>query len=194
MGIFTELSIMYSKYRPSKCESFSFWLWDALLIHGIVMEHLRLFVARINIPKVIKATEKAHLWPELVFLYIKYDEFVSWANCAYRVLIDFWVRITLLWLWLSDLRMHGNTTNSRMLWCGSPTLKCELDPLLAYNFPNLSVDTTRPSISISRNNRHYSRTCSLSSSRALITLALFANSDRLIIYHLFAHISSLSKM
>lgn len=40
------------------------------------MEHLKLFVARINIPKVIKATEKAHLWPELVFLYIKYDEFV----------------------------------------------------------------------------------------------------------------------
>ena len=41
------------------------------------MEHLKLFVARINIPKVIKATEKAHLWPELVFLYIEYDEFVS---------------------------------------------------------------------------------------------------------------------
>lgn len=41
------------------------------------MEHLRLFVARINIPKVIRAVEKAHLWPELVFLYIKYDEFVS---------------------------------------------------------------------------------------------------------------------
>jgi clathrin heavy chain len=40
------------------------------------MEHLKLFVSRINIPKVIKATEKAHLWPELVFLYIKYDEFV----------------------------------------------------------------------------------------------------------------------
>lgn len=44
------------------------------------MEHLKLFVARINIPKVIKAVEKAHLWPELVFLYIKYDEFVSPAN------------------------------------------------------------------------------------------------------------------
>jgi clathrin heavy chain len=27
--------------------------------------------------QVIKATEKAHLWPELVFLYIKYDEFMS---------------------------------------------------------------------------------------------------------------------
>ena len=41
------------------------------------MEHLKLFVSRINIPKVIKAAERAHLWPELVFLYIKYDEFVG---------------------------------------------------------------------------------------------------------------------
>jgi clathrin heavy chain len=31
-----------------------------------VIEHLKLFVARISIPKVIKATEKAHLLPELV--------------------------------------------------------------------------------------------------------------------------------
>ena len=44
---------------------------------SLVMEHLKLFVSRINIPKVIRATEKAHLWPELVFLYVKYDEFVS---------------------------------------------------------------------------------------------------------------------
>ena len=44
------------------------------------MEHLKLFVSRINIPKVIKAAERAHLWPELVFLYIKYDEFVSWGS------------------------------------------------------------------------------------------------------------------
>ncbi len=41
------------------------------------MEHLKLFVSRINIPKVIRAAEKAHLWPELVFLYVKYDEFVG---------------------------------------------------------------------------------------------------------------------
>jgi hypothetical protein len=46
----------------------------------LVMEHLKLFVTRINIPKVIRAAEKAHLWPELVLLYIKYDEFVSGAR------------------------------------------------------------------------------------------------------------------
>ncbi|GBE87611.1 hypothetical protein SCP_1102880 [Sparassis crispa] len=51
MGIFTELSAFYGKYRPEK-----------------FMEHLKLFVSRINIPKVIKAAEQAHLWPELVFL------------------------------------------------------------------------------------------------------------------------------
>lgn len=40
------------------------------------MEHLKLFVSRINLPKVIRAAENSHLWPELVFLYVKYDEFV----------------------------------------------------------------------------------------------------------------------
>jgi len=58
MGMFTELSILYSKYRPAK-----------------LMEHLRLFWSRLNIPKVIRACEAAHLWAELVFLYIHYDEF-----------------------------------------------------------------------------------------------------------------------
>ncbi|CED83796.1 clathrin heavy chain [Phaffia rhodozyma] len=58
MGMFTELSILYSKYRPEK-----------------LMEHLKLFWSRCNLPKVIRAAEQAHLWSELVFLYIKYDEF-----------------------------------------------------------------------------------------------------------------------
>ena len=58
MGMFTELAILYSKYRPNK-----------------MMEHLRLFWSRVNIPKVIRACESAHLWPELCFLYVHYDEF-----------------------------------------------------------------------------------------------------------------------
>ncbi|KAL7419060.1 Clathrin heavy chain [Cryptotrichosporon argae] len=53
----TELSVLYAKYKPEK-----------------LMEHLKLFWQRVNIPKVIKAAEQAHLWPELVFLYIVYDE------------------------------------------------------------------------------------------------------------------------
>ncbi|KAE9393463.1 clathrin heavy chain [Gymnopus androsaceus JB14] len=73
MGIFTELSILLSKYKPAK-----------------LMEHLRLFVARINIPKVIRAVEKAHLWPELVFLYIKYDEFDNAALAMIERSADAW--------------------------------------------------------------------------------------------------------
>ncbi|GAB7357211.1 hypothetical protein MBLNU459_g8194t3 [Dothideomycetes sp. NU459] len=51
MGMFTELGIALSKYHPER-----------------VMEHLRIFWGRINIPKAIRACEEAHLWPELVFL------------------------------------------------------------------------------------------------------------------------------
>ena len=57
MGMFTELGIALSKYHPER-----------------VMEHLRLFWSRINIPKMITGCEVAHLWPELVFLYVHYDE------------------------------------------------------------------------------------------------------------------------
>ncbi|EQL38694.1 clathrin heavy chain [Blastomyces dermatitidis ATCC 26199] len=62
MGMFTELGIALSKYHPDK-----------------VMEHLKLFWTRINIPKMIRASEEANLWPELVFLYCHYDE---WDNAA----------------------------------------------------------------------------------------------------------------
>ncbi|XGW13703.1 hypothetical protein V3C99_000207 [Haemonchus contortus] len=58
MGMFTELAILYSKYKPEK-----------------MREHLELFWSRVNIPKVLRAAEHAHLWAELVFLYDKYEEF-----------------------------------------------------------------------------------------------------------------------
>uniref|UniRef100_V5GGT5 Clathrin heavy chain n=2 Tax=Anoplophora glabripennis TaxID=217634 RepID=V5GGT5_ANOGL len=58
MGMFTELAILYSKYKPAK-----------------MREHLELFWSRVNIPKVLKAAEQAHLWAELVFLYDKYEEY-----------------------------------------------------------------------------------------------------------------------
>lgn len=58
MGMFTELAILYSKYKPSK-----------------MREHLELFWSRVNIPKVLRAAEQAHLWAELVFLYDKYEEY-----------------------------------------------------------------------------------------------------------------------
>ena len=87
MGMFTELAILYSKYKPEKLK-----------------EHLELFWSRVNIPKVslwldlldlatersdfflkiethkfsfqvLRAAEQAHLWAELVFLYDKYEEY-----------------------------------------------------------------------------------------------------------------------
>lgn len=58
MGMFTELAILYSKYKPAKMK-----------------EHLELFWSRVNIPKVLRAAEQAHLWSELVFLYDKYEEY-----------------------------------------------------------------------------------------------------------------------
>uniref|UniRef100_A0A5S6QG16 Clathrin heavy chain n=1 Tax=Trichuris muris TaxID=70415 RepID=A0A5S6QG16_TRIMR len=58
MGIFTELAILFSKYKPEK-----------------MREHLELFWSRVNIPKVLRAAEQAHLWSELVFLYDKYEEY-----------------------------------------------------------------------------------------------------------------------
>jgi clathrin heavy chain len=58
MGMFTELAILYSKYKPLK-----------------MREHLDIFWSRINIPKVLRAADQAHLWSELVFLYDKYEEY-----------------------------------------------------------------------------------------------------------------------
>ncbi|CEF64357.1 Clathrin heavy chain [Strongyloides ratti] len=58
MGMFTELAILYSKFKPEK-----------------LREHLELFWSRVNIPKVLKACEAAHLWSDLVFLYDKYEEY-----------------------------------------------------------------------------------------------------------------------
>ncbi|KAI8915232.1 hypothetical protein DFJ77DRAFT_461771 [Powellomyces hirtus] len=73
MGMFTELAILYSKYK-----------------HERLMEHLKLFWQRINIPKVIRATETAHMWPELVFLYTHYDEHDNAALTIMEHSADAW--------------------------------------------------------------------------------------------------------
>lgn len=98
MGMFTELSIMYSKYRSDR-----------------MMEHLRLFHQRINIPKVIRACEAAHLWSELVFLYTKYDEndnaaltimaqsADAWEHATFKDII---VKVTNLEIYYKALRFY----------------------------------------------------------------------------------------
>lgn len=64
MGIFTELGILYAKYKPEK-----------------LMEHLKLFATRVNIPRLIRACDDQSLWKELTFLYIQYDEYDNAAVC-----------------------------------------------------------------------------------------------------------------
>lgn len=49
-----------------------------------------MFWSRINIPKMIKACEDAALWPELVFLYIHYDEFDNAALAMLERASDAW--------------------------------------------------------------------------------------------------------
>lgn len=73
MGMFTELAILYSKYQPD-----------------LMMEHLKLYVSRINMPKVIRACADVHLWRELVFLYVNYDEFDNAVTAMMEHSVDSW--------------------------------------------------------------------------------------------------------
>merc|ERR1719183_2302412 len=58
MGIFTELGILYSKYKEAK-----------------LMEHIKLFWSRLNIRKMLKTCEDNAQWEEVTFLYLHHDEF-----------------------------------------------------------------------------------------------------------------------
>ena len=59
--------ILYAKYKSEK-----------------LMEHLKLFAARLNIPRLIRVCEEQQHWRELVFLYIAYDVCFSTSCCGYR--------------------------------------------------------------------------------------------------------------
>ena len=56
-GIFTELGVCYSKYKPEK-----------------LMEHIKLFWSKLNIPTLISSCREHLHWPEAVFLYSHYDQ------------------------------------------------------------------------------------------------------------------------
>lgn len=73
MGMFTALGVALSKYHPDR-----------------VMEHLRLFWSRINIPTMQRACEQGHLWPELVFLHTHYDEWDEAAKAMMDHPSDAW--------------------------------------------------------------------------------------------------------
>ncbi|KAM3414887.1 Clathrin heavy chain [Cercospora zeina] len=73
MSMFTALGEALAKYYPER-----------------LMENLRIFWGRINIPKMIRACEEAHLWSELIFLYIHYDEFDNAALAMMERAADAW--------------------------------------------------------------------------------------------------------
>ena len=58
MGMFTELGILYAKYKPER-----------------LMEHIKLFHRRVNAHKMIRVCEQYHHWAETRFLYRHNDEF-----------------------------------------------------------------------------------------------------------------------
>mmetsp|Transcript_40808 Transcript_40808/g.97020 ORF Transcript_40808/g.97020 Transcript_40808/m.97020 type:complete len:1701 (-) Transcript_40808:29-5131(-) len=76
MGIFTELGILYAKYKTER-----------------LMEHLKLFSTRINIPRLIHVCEEFQHWKELTFLYIAYDEYDNAAMVMINHSPDAWEHV-----------------------------------------------------------------------------------------------------
>ncbi|KAK2376500.1 clathrin heavy chain [Trifolium repens] len=62
-GIFTELGILYARYHPEK-----------------LMDHVKLFPTRLNIPKLIRTCDRQQLWKGLTYLYIQCDRFNNAAT------------------------------------------------------------------------------------------------------------------
>merc|ERR1719194_273637 len=60
---YTELGMLYAKYKPEK-----------------LMDFIKMNTAKLNIPKLIRACERHYLWEHAVFLYTHYDEYDSAAN------------------------------------------------------------------------------------------------------------------
>jgi len=76
MGIFTELGILYAKYKTER-----------------LMEHLKLFATRLNIPRLIRVCEEFQHWKELAFLYIAYDEYDNAAMVMINHSPDAWEHV-----------------------------------------------------------------------------------------------------
>ncbi len=73
VGMFTELAILYSKYKPDKLE-----------------EHLKLFHGRINIPKVLRICQANAQWKELTYLYKSYEEYDNAAMTMINHPVEAW--------------------------------------------------------------------------------------------------------
>lgn len=58
IGIFTELAILYAKYKPEK-----------------LMDHCKSYMQKLNTTKLLRACQKFMLWKEAVYLYSHYNEY-----------------------------------------------------------------------------------------------------------------------
>lgn len=56
-GIYTDLGIMYGKYTPNR-----------------LMDHIRTYAQKLQIPKLIRECERYQMWPEAVHLHSIYDQ------------------------------------------------------------------------------------------------------------------------
>jgi clathrin heavy chain len=65
-GIFTELGILYAKYRPEK-----------------LMEHVKVYWSRVNVSKLLRAVEAGRHWEAAAYLYIQTGD----ADQGVRVMI-----------------------------------------------------------------------------------------------------------
>jgi len=63
VGMYTELGVLYAKYKHEK-----------------LMDFIKMNTGKLNIPKLIQACERHYHWEHAVFLYTHYDEFDSAAN------------------------------------------------------------------------------------------------------------------
>eukprot|EP00741_Cyanophora_paradoxa_P015948 tig00000042_g15397.t1 len=72
-GIFTSLGALYAKYRPAK-----------------LMEHIKLFSNRINIPALLRVCDQCQLWAEMRFLYVESEEFDNAAQTMITHSPDAW--------------------------------------------------------------------------------------------------------
>uniref|UniRef100_M4ELN0 Clathrin heavy chain n=1 Tax=Brassica campestris TaxID=3711 RepID=M4ELN0_BRACM len=76
MGIFTELGVLYARYRYEK-----------------LIEHIKLFSTRLNIPKLIRACDEQQHWQELTYLYIQYAEFDNAATTVMNHSPEAWEHV-----------------------------------------------------------------------------------------------------
>eukprot|EP01114_Cavostelium_apophysatum_P018457 TRINITY_DN570_c0_g1_i1.p1 TRINITY_DN570_c0_g1~~TRINITY_DN570_c0_g1_i1.p1 ORF type:complete len:1701 (-),score=654.78 TRINITY_DN570_c0_g1_i1:153-5255(-) len=73
VGLYTELAGLYSKYKEEK-----------------LMDYLKAQYTKINIPKIIHYCQMNAQWPELVFLYVHYDDFDNAALTIINHSADAW--------------------------------------------------------------------------------------------------------